>query len=133
MAEENMSPEEKQHFRQARLRDLLRAQLKGGGKNPGKILAETFDGKLARETIGGNESAESDGAGMLEGAFTAAKNAAFAMSTAETEAEVKRLLRESQRELASLAAGGILDTESPALFARVSLAHRRCQEHRCVR
>ncbi|RZA04584.1 MAG: hypothetical protein EOP11_14780, partial [Proteobacteria bacterium] len=65
-AEEKMSPEERQHFRQARLRDLLRAQLKGDGKNQGKILSETFDGKLAREAAGENGSTETEGAGMLE-------------------------------------------------------------------
>jgi hypothetical protein len=125
-------------LRQARrqgLRDKLDAYLKQRQGADAKILDTAFDGKLAREASDKtNDEETAHGLGDVIGtAFSTVRDATFSMRMSETEAEVNALLSASQRELASLAAGGVLSSDSTNLFERVSIAHRRCEEHRCVR
>jgi len=67
-------------------------------------------------------------------AMQAMQSNGFSMDSSQTEAEVSRMLAEAKEELGnSDRVGGILEFDSPSLFARVKMAHSSCLKRSCVR
>lgn len=101
----------------------------GGGVKPSspanRVAAELLDSPVAQiqntNNFGGvNFGGNSGGSGKH-----------FSLTGSETEAEVKKMIEQADRALASNETG-ILNSDSVSLFDRVRATHLNCLKHNCV-
>lgn len=139
--------EKEKKLLQAKLKDRLRKKLADRGKKDAaakkaEALAAAgthFDGKLGAETVDSSKLKNSliseAGIGALDAVLKTANSSgnAFSLAGAETDASVRQIMDDAERDLASSSDGGILTSNSASLFERVRSAYRNCLTRECVR
>lgn len=130
---------------QAKLKDRLRKKLAERAKKDAAKKAEAltaagnhFNGKLGAESVDpenkiGSAISEA-GVGAVDAVLkTAHAETPFGMSGAETDASVRQIVSDAEREFASAGDGSVLTAETASLFERIRTAHRKCVSRECVR
>jgi hypothetical protein len=132
------------------LKEKLRAKVDGKAKDTdsteklfsGDLIPDSSDTAMGgsaefsdsgRDENSSSASSRSYNESPVFQAMQAMQNNGFSMDSSQTEAEVSRMLAEAKDELGdSDRVGGILEFDSPSLFARVKTAHSSCLKRSCV-
>ncbi len=129
----------------AKLKDRIRKKMADAAKKEAQEAAakkaealaaanKQFDGKLGAELADNGEGAQNTkdaGVGAVDAMLKAASQ--FSLAGAETDASVRQIMSDAERQLASNEDRSIQSAESPTLFERVKAAHKSCVSHGCVR
>ncbi|MGZ3655165.1 MAG: hypothetical protein ACXVB9_08575 [Bdellovibrionota bacterium] len=124
-----------------KLRKRLAAALAEENRKNSALASPTgkdqFSGSLSSEISKATPAAElkNDGsnlAAQVVGSALKESASHFSMNDAETDAAVRQLLKDPGRNPASAADTSILAMDSLSLFARVKIAHEKCERQHCV-